>query len=252
MSETVNFFWVGNQLGRLHAACIRSFQQHGYHAVLHTFDAPSDVPEGVETFDASRLLSRNEIVAYKREQSFALTANIYRYRLMEAGLGLYADCDVYCLRPFPKQEWLFGWETDGVINNAVLKVPAGSELTKDLVESTSGGLFVAPWWSPRKQATYRFLKRYGLGRGIEQTKWGTTGPRLLTYLLKKHGLDSKALPIDAFYPVHYSNISLLTESGLTVADLTTRRTYAIHLYNGSIAPNLQLAANTPLAEILSA
>lgn len=216
MSETVNFFWIGDKLGPLHAACIRSFQRHGYRTVLHAFDVPGDTPDGVQIFDASQLLSRNEVFAYTREKSLALTANIYRYRLLEAGLGLYADCDVYCLRPLPQQEWLFGWETNGVINNAVLKAPADSDLVKSLVRSTVGRHFIAPWWSPRKQSTYRFLQKYGLGRDIRGTMWGTTGPRLLTYLIKKYNLADKALPIDAFYPVHYTTTDLLFDSGLSI------------------------------------
>lgn len=171
--ETVNFVWIGAKLGGLHVACIRSFQRHGYRAVLHTFDAPADIPDGVEIFDASQLLSRHEIVAYKREKSLALTAN---YRLLEAGLGLYADCDVYCLRPFPQQEWLFGWETNGVINNAVLKAPADSDLVRSLVQSTTGRHFIAPWWSPRKKAAYSQLKKLGLGRDTNTPNGGRPAP----------------------------------------------------------------------------
>ncbi|CAN7431903.1 hypothetical protein [Aminobacter sp. LjRoot7] len=249
--ETVNFIWIGDKLGGLHAACIRSFQRHGYRAVLHAFDAPGDMPDGVEIFDASQLLSRSEIVAYKREKSLALTANIYRYRLLEAGLGLYADCDVYCLRPFPQQEWLFGWETNGVINNAVLKAPADSDLVRSLVQSTTGRHFIAPWWSPRKKAAYIQLKKLSLGRDIIHTKWGTTGPRLLTHFIKEYGLADKALPMDAFYPIHQKMTDLLFDSELSIKDITTPRTYAIHLYNNSIAPTVTPPAGSPLAEILA-
>ncbi|AWC24422.1 Subversion of eukaryotic vesicle trafficking A [Aminobacter sp. MSH1] len=251
MGETVNFIWIGEKLGPLHAACIRSFRRHGHRTVLHAFDAPKDTPDGVEIFDASQLLSQSEIVAYKYEKSLALTANIYRYRLLEAGLGIYADCDVYCVRPFPEQQWLFGWEKKDVINCAVLKAPADSDLVKSLVQCTSGRHFIAPWWSPVKKAAYNRLMKLGFGRDIRRTRWGTTGPQLLTFLIKKYGLADRALPMDAFYPVHQAMTDLLFDAELSIKDVTTPRTYAIHLYNNSIAPTFNPPPGSPLAEILA-
>ncbi|KQU75365.1 hypothetical protein ASC75_18650 [Aminobacter sp. DSM 101952] len=251
MGETVNFVWIGDKLGPLHAACIRSFRRHGHRTVLHAFETPKDTPDGVEMFDASQLLSRSEIVTYRHEKSLALTANIYRYRLLQAGLGIYADCDVYCVRPFPEQDWLFGWESNNVVNNAVLKAPADSKLVKSLVLFTSGRHFIAPWWSPGKTAVYKRLEKVGLGRDIRRTRWGATGPQLLTFLIKKYGLADKALPMDAFYPVHQAMTDLLFDAGLSVRDVTTPRTYAIHLYNNSITPTSGPPPGSPLAEILA-
>jgi len=250
MGETVNFVWIGKKLGPIHTACIRSFQRHGHPTLLHCFDVPEDTPEGTKVFDASQLMRRDEIVSYRREKSLALAANIYRYRLLAAGFGLYADCDVFCLRPFPDKDWLLGWESDNSINSAVLKAPADSDLVRILIKATGSGHFIAPWWSEPKQRLHAGLGKIGMGRDLSRTRWGSTGPRLLTYAVKKLGLTDRVLPADAFYPLHYEMTDLLLQSGLSLRDLATPRSYAIHLFHHIIGHHEFPPAGSPLAELL--
>lgn len=251
MGETVNFVWIGKKLGPIHTACLRSFQRHGHPILLHCFDVPEDTPEGTEIFDASQLMRRDEIVSYRREKSLALSANIYRYRLLAAGLGLYSDCDVFCLRPFPEKDWLLGWESDWSINCAVLKAPAESDLVRLLVDATANGRFIAPWWPKPKQHFYGALRKIGMGRDLSRTEWGSTGPKLLTHVVTKLGLTDRVLPQDAFYPLHHHMTNLLLQSGLSLRDLVTPRSYAIHLYYHTIGHNTSPPDGTPLAELLA-
>jgi hypothetical protein len=251
MGEIVNFFWVGKKLGPIHTACIRSFQRHGHPARLHCFDLPEDAPEGTMVFDASQLMRRDEINAYRQEKSLALSSNIYRYRLLAAGFGLYADCDVLCLRAFPERDWLFGWESDRSINSAVLKAPADSDLVRLLIKATADGRFIAPWWPKRKQRLHVALGKIGMGYDLSRTKWGSTGPKLLTHAVKELGLTDHALPEDAFYPLHPQMTNLLLQSGLSLRDLFTPRSYAIHLCYHSIGHHTSPPEGSPLAELLA-
>ncbi len=248
--EPVNFFWVGKTLGPIHTACIRSFQRHGHRTVLHCFETPVDVPDSVEIVDASGLMRLEDVFAYRSQNSFALAANIYRYRLLAAGYGTYADCDVFCLRPLPESEWLLGWESDWSMNCALLKVPAESDLVRALVDATKDRHFVAPWWRGPKRRLYAGLKKLGLGLHISRTKWGATGPDLLTYLVKRQGLESKAMPADAFFPLHFHMTKLLFEEGLSVKDLVTPRSYTLHLFYHTVGDSIP-PKRSPLAEIMN-
>jgi hypothetical protein len=228
--RTINMVWIGTRMGPVHAACARSFMAHGHRLVLHRFDEIEDAPEGVEFFDATQLMRREEIVRY-RNGSLALSSNIYRYRLLRAGLGLYVDCDVFCLRPFPEDEYLMGWERPDSINNAVLAAPADSPFLRDVSAAAENRHFIAPWLNGRRRRRALLLRAIGRPRHVSAQPWGTTGPMLITHMAAKHGLTELALPVDAFYPLALDHVELLDDPGVSLAELTTSRSYAIHLWH---------------------
>jgi hypothetical protein len=247
----INAIWIGKVLGPVHAACLRSFIRHGHRVVLHVFDRPTDVPEGVEFFDATRLMQRSEIVAYKSNGSLALAANIYRYRILGAGLGLYVDCDVFCLKPFPADEVVFGKESDDKINNAVLALPSSHPAVDELISVSSDPYFIPWWFRPKRQRRLKFRKAFGFPMHISSQPWGTTGPQLLTRVIERHKLEKQALPIDAFYAASFTHSDLLFEPGLSVSDLVTSRSLGIHL-NSHRIKGRQIPAGSPLDEIIRA
>ena len=102
IEPVVNAVWIGASLDDLHAACLRSFVLAGHRVLLHCYDIPRNVPSDVETVDASKLMPRDRIVYYKSNGSPSLFSNLYRLKILEAGLGLYVDCDVFCVRPIPQ------------------------------------------------------------------------------------------------------------------------------------------------------
>ncbi len=196
-------------------------------------------------------MSRNELVAHKETGSFSIASDIYRYRLLREGMGLYVDCDVYCLRPLPEVDYIFGWETDKYLGNAILKAPADSGLLRDLNKAAGDPYFVPQWGSKISRRYLSARKFLGMPKSVAEMKWGTLGPHLLTHLVEKHALHQHVLPIDAFYPLHYSLTPLLFESGLTVSDLVTSRTYALHLCQSQHGRR-SVPPRTPLAEIIGA
>lgn len=250
MLPTINAVWVGDTLGAVHAACLRSFLRHGHRVVLHSFEAIVDVPRGIELVNAENLMERSEIVRYKKNGSLALTANIYRYRILQEGLGIYVDCDVFCLRPFPEQKFLFGKESDICINNAVLNVPAEHPLLDTLIEASNDPYFI-PWWlPPKKQRRRRIRKAIGFSVHISHQPWGTIGPRLLTRAVERHGLTNQAMPIDVFYPCSFYHTDLLFEPGLSVEDLVTHRSLGIHLWHSALVNRRNIPKGCPMDEII--
>ncbi len=245
-------FWLGQKLGPVHAACVRSFLRHGHEVVLHCYDAPLDMPAGVTTFDANRLMPEGEIIRHRASGSLALGSNRYRYRLLREGFGLYVDCDVFCVRPFDFDGYVFGYEYNHKFNSAVLDLPPESELASRLLQSASDDFFIPPWLSDKKRRKDRIKRYIGMGKHVSTRPWGVIGPDLLTWHVKDLGLEKEAKPIDFFYPLHHDHIRQLWSKELRLADFTTKNTYAIHLYNSFIERfGWPVEAGTPLHEIVA-
>ncbi|AJY46563.1 glycosyltransferase [Martelella endophytica] len=247
----INAFWYGPRLGPVHAACLRSFLKFGYRVRLHVYDPPEDVPEGVELFDAETLLPRADARPHKRSGSYAFASDIYRYRILQAGLGVYVDCDVFCVKPLPDTSYLFGFEKEGRLNGAVLGAPADSEFVSYLNGVTRLRAFVPPWEKKKKRMKLGIRAKLGLSIDPSSLPWGAFGPALVTHAAQTLGLMGEAQPIDVFYPLHYDHLSLLTEPDLSLSDIVTARTTAIHLYNHKMSA-ADIPENSPLGEILRA
>ncbi len=255
---TANAIWIGPKLGPIHAACLRSFVRAGHRVVLHSYDPPSDVPSGIELADARKLMPESRIVRYKKSGSPALFANLFRYQLLKAGLGLYIDCDVYCVRPIEDADYVLGWQDQGSLNNAVLKLPPDCPVLAELCNLKDG--FIPPWSKSQDKRRLRLRQLLGRPLQLEEMRWGTTGPKALTWYAQQHGLVSKAAPIDVFYPVAMSHIGLLIDPALSLDELITPRTRAVHLWSqifanaaSGLPPNVldRVPPTSPLGRIIA-
>lgn len=247
---TINSLWIGKRLGPVHAACLRSFVRHGHDVVLHAYGKPEDTPDGVRMFDASKLMNEKEIFSHKSTGSLAIASDMYRYRIQREGLGLYVDCDVYCIKPFPDTDYILSWESNVLLNPAILKVPQDSELLKSLLEASEDPYFIPPWLSRKKSISRNFRKVIGRGKHVSEQEWGVIGPLLLTYYVKKMQLEPHAFAIDIFSPMYGMVSNMLFEEGLTVNDLITSRTVGLHLYNSGLIRK-EIKTNTPIYEIIN-
>ena len=245
----INCFWIGPELGPVHTACLRSFLRCGYRVILHVFDPPKDVPTGVELFDASKLMKPSEAIPYEKSGSYSFAANIYRYRILKAGMGVYVDCDVFCLKPLPEMNYILGWQSHKSINCAVLGAPAKSDFVEQLFTLANDSTFIPPWFKTKEQRKLRLKKALGLPEHPSTMPWGTIGPALVTHLVKNLGLEDKVLPIDAFYPLHWDHTPLLNEPGISIDDLCTSRTHALHLFNHFISWK-EIRAGSVLSQVV--
>lgn len=249
---TINAFWAGPRMGRMHAACLQSFARQGHRVVLHTYSPPpEDAPQGVEIADANVFLNSEKIIRHRASGSLALASDLFRYEMMAAGAGIYVDCDCYCVRPLDDADYIFGWESDFLIANGVMRLPADSELLVMLRSIGSTRSFIPPWAKPSRQRRYQLRAKLGWPVPLSNMKLGTTGPDALTHYVKKLGLTDMASPIDIFYPVSYYQSSLLYDPGASLANLVTPRTRIVHLWNELLRKNKSSPpAGSPLAEII--
>src|SRR5690606_29430827 len=93
-----------------------------------------NLPEGAEWRDATDVLPREKLVFYKGNGTPGVFSDHFRYAALKAGLGIYADLDIYCVRPIANPpKYLFAWERPGSVNGAVLYMPAAAPLLDDLM-----------------------------------------------------------------------------------------------------------------------
>src|SRR5690625_211718 len=161
MAIDVNMFWHGPKLGPMHAACVRSFLRHGHMVIMHCYERPEDLPDGVQVFDAAKLMPLAELHMHEKTGSVALGSDRYRYRIIAAGLGLYADCDMFCLRPLTDATYLMGTEQDNSINAAFLKFPSDSALAAALIQATDDPYFIPPWLRRSKRRRLHLYRKLG-------------------------------------------------------------------------------------------
>lgn len=225
--------WVGDALGPVERACLRSVIRQGHSLALYTYGPVEGVPEQVEVRDASAILPERAIFR-QPGGSVGHFADWFRYELQKRGLGTWIDTDVYLLAPLDGEgDCLFGEQAPGVVNNGILRLPADSPLIADLLRPFEEG--TTPAWLPWR--TYLLARARQALRGkadFSRLPWGSTGPHALTALARKHGLLSKAVPPDVFYPVPWRNAGWILDPAADLDEMVTGRTVAVHLWNECI------------------
>ena len=225
--------WIGDRLGAVERACLRSVLRHGHALALYCYGAPEGVPAGVELRDAAGIVPEGRIVRHEGG-SASLFSNLFRYALLQSGLGTWVDTDLYLVKPLDGEaEYLFGREASGRISTGVLRVPADSPMLLPMIEMFDEKK-VMPWLSGRARigAWWRLATtgRVGLGR----LPWGSCGPQALTYYARAFGVAHHAAEPEVYYPVPWQQADWILEPGRSIEDVVGPRTVAVHLWNERI------------------
>jgi hypothetical protein len=234
-APTIVSFWHG-PLGWLERLSITSFLRHGHPVAVYSFD-PLELPPGAERRDAAEILGRDTLVFYKDRGTPAVFSDRFRLELLRHNLGIYADLDVYCVRPFPQNpDYLMGWERPGSVNNAVLHIPADAPLLADLL-----GIFEPanrPLLEPHLPLGRRLevAARRLLGQKVlpHQMQFGATGPFALTHFMEQRGLLDRVQPQQVFYPLAYEQIPALMQPGSSVDEALRPETLSVHLWRSQL------------------
>lgn len=207
-------FWHGGVLSPYEQFCLKSFVDCGYAVDLYTYDLALAVPAGVRVRDAAELISPDEVFVYQAEGfgkgSPSAFSNYFRYKLLVEKGGWWIDTDVVCL-------------TD--------RIPAVDDFfarqDADLV--ACGTMY----FEPRHPIMLRCLEQaIKLGRSV---KWGDTGPRLLTRVLKESGAIDRAAPAAVCYPIHYSQaLDVLRPSQTAVLAPRLESSLFLHVWNSML------------------
>jgi hypothetical protein len=228
-------FWHGRELPPLAGICLTSFVEMGHSVTLHVFDEPRGVPPGIALADASRTLSREHLFIHRTRRSVAPFADRFRYEILAQNIGAWIDCDLLCLKPLPRDEYIFGWSDAEQVNNAVLMLPADCAVLADLRAMFTARRWVPPWYTRSRQLRYK-LKFFMIpSYGHAYMFFGTTGPRALTYFGRRRGILDKAVDRHVFYPVPYDDTAVFLGNPHTVAQFLKPDTLCIHLWNTQLS-----------------
>ena len=227
--------WIGESLGAVERACLRSVIRQGHRITLYCYGAVAGVPEGVAVEDASDIIPEAEIFRHDAG-SVGHFSDWFRYELQNRGLGTWIDTDVYLLRPLDDERaYLFGEQSAGVLNNAVLRLPGDSPVLPELLEPFRES--VTPDWLPMRVRLLSKLRELARGKAdLGRLPWGSTGPQGLTALARRYSLISEAFPSDVFYPVAWQKAAWILDPRIALQDVVSERTVAVHLWNECIRP----------------
>lgn len=245
-------FWHG-PLSWLEVLCITSFVRRGHRVLVYSYDAMEGLPEGAEWRDAAEVLPKERLVFYKGKGTPGVFSDHFRYAVLRAGLGVYADLDIYCVRPIEgPPDYLFAWERPGSVNGAVLHIPADAPLLDDLIaifEKTERPL-LEPHLPPLRRFEVAIRRLVGERVTPEHMQYGATGPMALTHYVAKHGLTGLVRPSATFYPVPYEGIPALMQAGSSLEDAIGPETLGVHLWRSQLTDRGR--AGLPLPEAGSA
>jgi len=207
--RSVSTLWIGSPLGPYEQLCLLSFVQAGYAVDLFTFDDRFPIPAGVTRHDARDVLPAESVFEnHFQRGTFAAYSNIFRYRLLQLQETVWVDTDVLCGGvKIPDSPYLFGWESNRIINGAVLAAPSSSPLLS--------------YWHDRANA---FPKM--------EVNWGDLGPKLITEGVERFELSAHAAPMSVFYPLAACDIWMLFDPRYREQIQSLRqRSATVHLWN---------------------
>ena len=239
--------WIGGNLSWLEQLCLKSFADAGHHITLYSYSKISNVPDGVHTADAADIFPGEPMLRHARTGSPAIHADMWRLQLLKQTDKIWVDADVYCYRPFDfKSEYVFGWEKPGLVCNAVLGLPKGSETLTGLLQFFEDEYAIAPWLTEPQQQELQLEKEAGHPVHMTEQNWGFTGPASVTYFLQKTGEISHAQPQQAFYPISFKHRNHLIISRFSPEEEMTDKTHGVHFWARRMKPRLEeKEGNTP-------
>jgi hypothetical protein len=218
-------FWFGERLTPLASACIASFVDHGHAFELYSY-SPMEVPNGAVLRDAAEILPRDRVFFYSSGPGaggVSVFSNLFRCALLLQRGGWWVDTDVVCLAADPPDdERFFGWQHNGRIGNAILRLPKGDPLAQQL-----------------------FNEAEQMGRDVQ---WGDTGPKLLTRVVTERGLAGLAASQPFTYPLSWEHFEDTWRAcKRTEVERLIQEVPFLHLWNEMFRrrPDLDLARPEP-------
>jgi hypothetical protein len=180
--------WIGSRLSPLEQLCIKSFLEHGHRFVLYAYQDVADVPRGCEVEDARAIVSEADVFYYAPGLLVGSPAGFsdqFRYEVLQARGGWWADTDVLCLRTdIADTPYVFAPEDDKFFNGAVLKAPRESEFLE-------------------RALTHARMRARASGGEIGLNE---LGPPLVSQLVRELGLEPCAWKREDLYPLGWNQV----------------------------------------------
>ena len=241
-------FWHG-PMSWLEALSIASFRRHGHAVEVYSYDPITNLPAAAAARDAADILPRDKLVFYKGKGTPGVFSDYFRMSVLKRGLGVYADLDVYCVRPIEgPPDYLMAYERPGSINGAVLHIPADAPLLDDLLAifTDTKRPLLEPHLPPLRRFEVAARRLFGETIAPEDMQYGATGPMALTHYMRRRGLEHLVRPSSVLYPIPYEGIPGLMQAGSSIDPAVGADTLAVHLWRSQLTRRGR--ADMPLPE----
>jgi hypothetical protein len=210
----IGAFWFGGALSALDRACLASFAKRGYNLTLFSYDPILNIPEGIKTADANRVVPRAmvERVRYNRRPDLAHFSDLFRYEMIASEDLVWVDVDILLIGDEVQLLYqdVIVREEQGGINGAVLYL---SE--KALIQSV------------------RTLIKTKLDKEL---RWGETGPMVVAAAVGEQKIPPKIYDHHVFYPIeHYDVWKLLLPEHRNTCAEQCHGALTVHLFNNILS-----------------
>lgn len=212
--------WVGGPLSTLERLSISSFLRHGHPVRLFAYGDIPNLPAGATLEDAENIVPEKEVFTNPGaigHGGLSIFSNFFRYRLLLARGGIWADCDLVCVKPllfahtmehfFASERMLNPYEPDVKpwtwIQSCILKAPPGSPI-------------VARALAIAEQVN------------LSDSQWGSTGPRAVhSAVVEKEATKFVMVP-EVFCPFGWWQVPEFVSRAIR---LVPEGAHTIHLFN---------------------
>ena len=209
--------WIGSELGLIEQLTIQSFLAHGHSFTLFTTEEVQGIPAGTVVRNANEIFHCQHVVRDYKTGSPAIHADMFRYAMLAKTELMWVDMDVLCLRPFyPNSPYVFAFEDENTVNNAVLRLPKDSPTLAALLAYQPETKGYPPFFSTGRKIRY-WLKSGGKKPSINKWPWGSIGPKGLSYHLRQNKEINHAQNQEAFYSLRCSEIGQVLDPYSPVA-----------------------------------
>ncbi|MCX7560666.1 hypothetical protein OS190_13895 [Sulfitobacter sp. F26204] len=230
----VGTLWIGGPLSWMEQLCLKSFVDKGQQITLFSYEDIPNVPKGVIRRDGREIIDTDDFIKYEKKDSFALFADWFRLHMIQQCPGMiWIDTDVYCHRPMEyDSDYVFGFELPGEhrVNNAVLGMPANSEMLRQMIAFTDDRFSIASFLPRKRQEKMRQMAAKGKPVHVSEQPWGVWGPMMVTHFVHDLKLQEQVQPLDAFYPITFRERFKFMRRASKVEELITEKTTALHLW----------------------
>lgn len=244
----LNSLWIGDSLHPIHRLCLSSALHNGHRVRLFAYGPLQGVPDGVELVNAEEVLPQSAMFFHGKTGSPAPFADRFRIKLIGMGFGAWIDTDVLFVKPLRAEtQNIFGWEDEKLVGNAILGIDPESALFATVSKFINEDFLTPPWWNGYQNAVLKLRNALGLRKHVGAMPYGTTGPDMLTWALRKHNQLHLAKPRETYYALPYSQkTAVFKRNGwLPLSDLPGGVT-AIHLWFQGLRGGLSRKATAQL------
>ena len=207
-------FWLGRRLSALDAACLESITRRGHRLRLYVYEAVENIPDSVETADASTIVDRDQVSRFLVDGRPNLThfTDLFRYKMFERDPRIWVDTDVLMLDgSFDySRNLLLARESEKGLCNAVMYIGPGQSALPELIKRT-------------------------LEKRDVNLRWGETGPMLLTKLFSREEIECLSAPKNTFFPIDVNEFwKVLLPEYAAECETACSGSAAIHLWNNVV------------------